>query len=244
MNSNSTNTVFSDQCHHINCCEEILLLHPQKVIFWPAQSAILVADIHLGKEHVFQRAGMAVPSGSSIADIEKLSALIELCQAKHLLILGDLLHAVPQSNEPWLLRLKAFFDLHNRVNVEVISGNHDRKAGQKILKSVLDGRINWHQKNLNLGPFTLQHEPPSEQSTAYSLCGHLHPTYRLSSSRRESLRAPAFWFTDNMGVLPSFGEFTGGHNIKPLSHHRVFFVGPNSVIPIQQHTVSAENHTL
>ncbi len=206
-------------------------MHHERVVYWPALSTLLVADIHLGKEHVFQRAGMAIPTGPSAADIDRLSSLITQSHVSRLLVLGDLIHATPRPNEPWLNQLNDFLDLHSTVEVSVVAGNHDRTAGQKML----DNRIQWHQGKLRLPPFTLQHEPPAQKKQGeYVLCGHLHPAYRLRATNADTIRAPAFWFTQSVGVLPSFGEFTGGKTIDASKQDSVYIAGPGSIVAVQQ----------
>lgn len=68
-----------------------------------------------------------------------------------------------------------------------------------------------------LGPFACLHEPADSATPATSdagapiaieLSGHLHPAFRLTTSR-ESVALPCFWWYDRGVVLPSFGSFTG-----------------------------------
>ena len=58
--------------------------------------------------------------------------------------------------------------------------------------------------------------------------GHVHPVVRMRS-RRERMRLPAFWFTPQFGVLPSFGSFTGGAEIEPGPRDEVFAVAAGRV---------------
>ena len=76
----------------------------------------------------------------------------------------------------------------------------------------------------------MAHEPRRD-ADAYALCGHVHPTFRIKT-RADALRCPVFWFTDELGVLPSFGRFTGGYNVRPRREDRVLAVGPGAVIDV------------
>ena len=218
---------FKSQCCAASCAGVALLLHPQRAAYWSAAKTLLVADVHLGKEQVFARAGNPIPAGPSEADIDRLEQLVLQSGADRLLILGDLIHAQPNASESWLDRLTTFLDKHQQLCVEVIAGNHDKPAGQRLV----DNRIDWHTRPLHENAFVFQHEPGTDVR-GHVMCGHLHPCYRLSASRNDTVRAPVFWLGQRYSVLPSFGQFTGGHNVSPAKHDRLFMVGPNCVLPV------------
>lgn len=221
---------FLNRCHCIQCCDEQLYLHHERAIYWPGQRSLLVADVHFGKEHVFGRAGIAIPGGISQLNLDRLSRLVEATGAERLFILGDFMHAAPTARECWLLSLSQFLDQHGELAVQVITGNHDHRAGRQLV----DPRISWLSASLVISPFVLQHEP-ADDARGYLLSGHLHPAFRLRAGaargRGESLRAPAFWFRKQHAVLPAFGDFTGGHAIKPASGDHIYLCGPDCVLP-------------
>jgi len=218
---------FNAECCPTTCAGETVLLHPGKALFVPRTRALLVADVHLGKEYAFSRAGHAIPSGPSDADIQLLGKLVDASGAVHLHILGDLIHTTPDHREPWLHSLSRFLDHRPDLSVNVVAGNHDKHDAWALI----DSRINWHPKTLLHGPFVLQHEPGND-NRGHVLCGHIHPCYRLQTGRNDSIRAPVFWLGKNHSVLPSFGQFTGGHNVHPESDDLLFMVGPDCVVPL------------
>ena len=218
---------FSKPCCEAVCAGERVLLHPQSAMYWANTNTLLVADVHLGKEQVFARHGKAIPEGPSEADIERLSQLVTTSTASRLLILGDLIHAKPNSSEKWLSKLSRFLDRHEQLSVEVVAGNHDKPDGQHVI----DNRIQWHAKPLVEAPFIFQHEPGTH-SRGHVMCGHIHPCYRLSASRNDSVRAPVFWFGQQCTVLPSFGQFTGGYTVTPAKQDKLYMVGPDCVLPV------------
>jgi len=224
---------FEQQCFLTSCCDIPLLLHPQRAVYWAAQQTLLVADVHLGKEQAFARAGSAIPAGPSEADIDRLSDLVKKSGAARLLVLGDLIHARPNSTESWLHNLSLFLDKHGQLSVEVVAGNHDKPAGQQLI----DDRIRWHQHSLHEGALVFQHEPGTDPR-GHVMCGHIHPCYRLTVSRNDTVRAPIFWFGQQYSVLPSFGQFTGGYTVSPAKHDRLYIVGPDCVLPAYGHKSS------
>jgi len=227
LNSSSPVSEFEQQCCKTLCAGEKLWLHAEHAVYWPDRQTLLVADVHLGKEHVFGRAGNPIPAGPSNADIQRLSSLIDSTSASRLIILGDLIHAKPNSDEAWLDELSQFLNQHQQLSVEVVAGNHDKPAG----RALIDPRIVWHTQPLHDAAFVFQHEP-GEDNRGHVLCGHVHPCYRLIAGRNDTVRAPVFWFGKHCSVLPSFGQFTGGHTVTPVKTDRLYIVGPDCVLPV------------
>ncbi|QJD59767.1 ligase-associated DNA damage response endonuclease PdeM [Pseudomonas sp. gcc21] len=185
---------------------EKVVLHGDKALYYPAHATLMVADTHFGKGAFFRRKGLAVPTGQSQDDLQRLTALIQYFRPKRLIVLGDFFHHRPREGEPFLEQFPLWLKRHADVQVEAVIGNHDRHA------EGIDIGITWHA-TLDLGPFRLCHEPISVPGK-HILAGHLHPAYTLTVGR-DKLRAPVFWFREGVTVLPSFGALTGGWDIKP-----------------------------
>ena len=205
---------------------ERLELHPDRAAFWPARATLLVADVHLGKEHVFGRRGVPIPAGPSEGALARLARLVAATGAERLVVLGDLVHDAPAPGESWLGALSAFLDAHRSLAVEVCAGNHDRPAAREAV----DGRLLWREEPVADGPFVFRHHP-GDDPRGYALAGHLHPVHRVGG-RRRALRLPAFWFRAGHAVLPAFGEFTGGLAVRAEAGDRVWVAGPQRVVPV------------
>ncbi len=106
--------------------------------------------------------------------------------------------------------------------------NHDARAGDP--PSELD--IRCVDGALVEPPFVFTHRPaPSE--LGYVICGHIHPSARLSGLGRDRVRLPCFWFASAVAVLPAFGEFTGLADVSPEVGDRVWVVADESVIEVR-----------
>ncbi|MEO1575179.1 MAG: ligase-associated DNA damage response endonuclease PdeM [Pseudomonadota bacterium] len=210
----------------ITLAGESVELMAERALYWPASRALIVADVHLGKESIFGRSGLAIPDGSTGTDLARLADLVKRCRAQRLIVLGDLVHAPPDPAATWPAALSAWLDAHPALTVQVIAGNHDRPAARRRL----DTRIAWTEGPLQMSPFVLAHEP-LRTGNEYVLCGHLHPALRLKV-RSDALRSPVFWLTRDVGVLPSFGRFTGGYNVRPHAEDRVFMTGPGALVEV------------
>lgn len=212
----------------IHCSGEELWLHPKRVMYWPAGNTLFAADVHVGKEHVFSRAGVAIPGGISEDVLSSLFALCDASKAAKLTILGDFMHATPMAGESWLATLSELLAERPQLDMSIVAGNHDSSPGQ----GMIDGRVRWFQEATRIGPFVLQHEP-SESTHGYVLAGHLHPTWRLQAAGHRSLRLPVFWFRRKYAVLPPFGIFTGGMCVNPdKQHDSLYMVGDSCVVPV------------
>lgn len=201
---------------------ERLQLSPERAVYWPRRKMLLIADPHFGKGGVFRRAGLAVPSGDTATDLDRLSRLFAQTGARHLMILGDFLHAPPRGDEAWLDVFARWRESHRDMRITVTRGNHDR-----LPELPAHWDIEWLDGAQVQAPFLLQHEPEASD-LGYVLAGHLHPVVRLGG-RGDSMRSPVFWFGHEYAVLPAFGSFTGGATIRPRAGERLFAVGPEVV---------------
>jgi DNA ligase-associated metallophosphoesterase len=213
---------------------EELDLHAERALYWPRRRTLIVADVHLGKDAVFRRAGLPIPAGSVASDLARLEALVDRFAAERLLVLGDLLHAPlhPAKDAEWVEQVAAFRARHASLAFEGVRGNHDR-APERIPSS---WNLRWLDDATHEAPFVFMHDA-RDDDRGYALGGHLHPVMRLNSAT-DSLRLPVFWMRARYGVLPSFGGFTGGHPIgsRVRRGERIYAVAPEGVIDIGQRT--------
>ncbi|MEM7259111.1 MAG: ligase-associated DNA damage response endonuclease PdeM [Pseudomonadota bacterium] len=216
---------FTRESLAVCCSGEQLLLHPSKVALWAVKKTLLVADVHVGKEHTFARAGIPVPAGISEHTLNTLIHAVDSSAAERLIILGDLLHATPGRSESWQAHFNAQLATRRNLHVQVIIGNHDSKTARD--RVVAD--LNW-QQSLHEPPFVFTHEPHHDQR-GHVVAGHIHPVYKLTAGRRR-LRAPVFWCRQHYTVMPAFGKFTGGHLIEPDTDDRIFMIGDEQVIEV------------
>ena len=215
--------------HHevvIECAGETLILHSQRALYRPATRTLLVADIHLGKESVFGRAGLAMPYGIHPSNLLRLSRLISWYRPDQLMVLGDLMHTAPDRNETWPDEFLRWLKTHSSLDIAVVAGNHDRARARGVFGS----QVTWLDEPHVAAPFVYAHQPITSEGL-FTLAGHLHPTFLLAG-HGDRLRSPVFWFRSNSAVLPAFGTFTGGYNISRIPGDRIFFIGPEEIIEI------------
>ena len=180
-----------------------LVLLADRAVYWPAQSLLLIADLHLGKGDVFRRHGIAVPRGGTGQDLARLDRLIAQTGARRLLLLGDVVHG-PINAAHWQGQWLAWRQQHAGLGVQAVRGNHDRALERAALGIELLG------EGIECDGLWLCHEAPGDGRP--SLSGHVHPVVRLPGLARA---LPVFWQQDGQLVLPAFGAFTGGWRVRP-----------------------------
>jgi DNA ligase-associated metallophosphoesterase len=194
--------------------EEVLLL-AQRALYWPREKMLVVADIHFGKAASFRKLGVPVPGGTTSANVAALDALIAACDVRHIMFLGDFLHAKAAHADATLAVMLRWRLRHPALRLTVVRGNHDAHAGDP--PAALD--IAMVDEPHVLAPFAFCHHP-DVLVPSYVLAGHVHPLYRLRRGW-ELLTLPCFLIGDTRMVLPSFGAFTGGHAVAPQLAERI-----------------------
>jgi DNA ligase-associated metallophosphoesterase len=212
----------------IQIAGEALLARADATLFWPRESTLFVADVHLGKAASFRTAAVPVPVGTTASTLARLSAAIIESQAERVIFLGDLWHAKEGRKQEIIDSLDDWRGLHQALEMILVEGNHDRRAGelppQLNIRTVLEPHME--------GPFALCHYP-CEIKGSYCLAGHIHPSVTLRARARQSLNLPCFWFGQTTAVLPAFGDFTGTATIDPAPGDRVYVIADNRVHEVQ-----------
>lgn len=204
---------------------ESLILLPEKAIYCPDYSTLLIADLHLGKANHFRKSGIPVPQNTNKSNLDRLILLIQKHAPDRVIFLGDLFHSHYNIE---VEEFKNVLDSFAEISFELVQGNHDIMSPYQYEKL----KIKVHKDQLNLGTFVLTHEPLEEEHQNYNLAGHIHPSVRLKGRGRQQLKFPCFYFGEHRGLLPAFGEFTGTHSLKPKPKDKIFIIVNDEVISV------------
>lgn len=203
-----------------------LIALPSAALYWPDEATMFVADLHFGKAACFRAASIPVPLGTTQAALDRLGSEVLSYGTQRLVILGDFWHG-PTGRTPEIEgKLADWLEEHQALRIDLVTGNHDLRTGRRTELGHLV-----ESDEVAVGPFVCRHEPRcSEQG--YVLCGHLHPSIAIKGRGGRSVRLSCFWFTERIGVLPAFGEFTGTADIDPAPGDRVLGIAGNDVVRI------------
>jgi DNA ligase-associated metallophosphoesterase len=179
-------------------------------VFWPARSALLVADLHLEKMSSFVRAGRFLPPYDTGATLNRLAADLDITRPETVICLGDSFHRDEGTRtlaDADILTLGAMTELHRWIWV---AGNHDPAphglGGRCVAGLAMDG-------------VTLSHEPL--RGACGQISGHLHPAARVHTGGR-SVRKPCLAYDDRRMILPAYGASTGNLNILDIAFAGLF----------------------
>ena len=204
--------------HETTLCGERVVLHPERALHWPAGEALFVADVHLGKAASFRAGGVALPRGSTQADLARLASLLARTKAARLIVLGDFLHARAGRVAALDASFKAWRAAHQALNLVLVRGNHDDRAG--------DPPADWDVEVVGephlVAPFIACHMPMTPP-TGYALCGHVHPGVFLRGTA-DAQRLPCFVLGARRAILPAFGSFTSLATVTPAAGERLVAV--------------------
>lgn len=205
---------------------EKLVLLPERAIFWPERKAVLVADVHLGKDVSFRSLGVSVPGSATESSLCRLDDVLTLTEARELYVLGDLWHSrmgrTPEAMDCFLAWRRRW----SRMEMTLVEGNHDKLSG--ALPS--EGATTEVTEPFAVGPFSLCHYPDVSVETGYRLAGHVHPSVVLRGKARQAIQLPAFIFGPEGGILPAFGDFTGHGVLMPDAFDKTFVIAGEKVL--------------
>jgi DNA ligase-associated metallophosphoesterase len=206
---------------------EVLELCPERAMYWPRRRMLLVADPHFGKAAAFRAHGVRVPRGTTSGALARLDALVARLAPARIEFLGDFLHAREGRNAETFAVLAAWRARHAGVEMRIVRGNHDRRAGDPpddVGISCVDGPV-------REGALALAHHP-APCDDAYVLAGHVHPCATLIGPARQRERLPCFQLGRDVGVLPAFGDFTGCAEVELVGDDQVWVVADDQVLRV------------
>lgn len=188
------------------------MLDPMGALFWPEQRLLAVSDLHLEKGSSFARRGMLLPPWDTHATLDRLTLLLRRWSPETVVALGDSFHDASGSGRlpaTEQLRLNAMARAHRFVWVQ---GNHDPTP-----PAGLGG--DW-VKTFAAGPMLFRHEAVAMADPG-EVVGHHHPKATIPA-RSGSVSRPCFVFDGRRLMMPAFGAYTGGLDVRDPAIHRLF----------------------
>ena len=199
---------------------ELCVLRCSGALWLPGRQALIASDLHLEKGSAFAARGQMLPPYDSPATLARLEAEIEALDPRMVVLLGDSFHdskAVSRMDGAQLARRERLAAGREWVWLE---GNHDLDALAGALDQ-LPGRV---VETMALGGLFLIHEPQVEPAPG-EVAGHLHPAARVAAYGR-GVRRPCFVTDGRRLILPAFGAFTGGLDVRDPAVAGLFVTSP------------------
>jgi DNA ligase-associated metallophosphoesterase len=201
---------------------------PAGALYWPEHALLAVADLHLEKGSSFAERRVLLPPYDTAATLGRLAQLLARYAPRTVVALGDSFH---DGRGPSRL------DSEDRASLRVmqrdrdwiwITGNHDPEPSDGIGGQFMD--------LLKLGTLTFRHRP--ENAADGVIAGHLHPVARVARRGRAVSRR-CFACDGRRAVLPAFGAYAGGLNVRDRAFAAVFETLAFTAYMLGEHRVYA-----
>jgi len=198
--------------HEIEIAGEACLADTSGALYLASTRTLIVSDLHLEKGSSFARRGMMIPPYDTVATLLRLKRVIDHYDPACVIALGDSFHdrgAAARLGEEDRAKIAAL-----QINRDWIwiSGNHDPDPPQGLAGQMRD---EWR-----IGALVFRHEPVQGPAMG-EVAGHLHPVARVVTPRG-SLRRRCFVSDGARCILPAFGAYAGGLNLRDKAFAPLF----------------------
>lgn len=198
---------------------EPAVLRTSGALWLPDHRALIVADLHFEKGSAYAARGQLLPPYDTRETLTRLEKEVAATAPDLLIFLGDSFHdgrAEDRLAGDDAARLAALAD--GRRLVWVV-GNHDADGPRSLPGEIID--------EMALGLLLLRHEPQDGHQPG-EVSGHLHPAAKVVG-RGGRVRRRCFATDGGRVVLPAFGAYAGGLNIKDAAFAGLFSTRPLAV---------------
>lgn len=180
------------------------------------QRTLVVADLHLEKGSAYAMRGQMLPPYDTRETLRRLQAEVMATLPDAVVLLGDTFH--DRKSEDRLARddAQTLRSLAGATRLIWVIGNHDADGPRALPGDVAD--------ELSVAGLTLRHEPVDGPQVG-EVAGHLHPCARVVASRG-SVRRRCFVTDGSRMVVPAFGAYAGGLNIRHAAFAGLFSQPP------------------
>lgn len=189
-----------------------VMLRASGAMWLAAERALVVADLHLEKGSSYAVRGQMLPPYDTRETLSRLETEVAALDPEIVVLLGDTFH--DRKSEARLapddaLRLTT---LAMQRRLIWVIGNHDADGPQMLPGEAVD--------ELELCGLTFRHEPRGGPQ-AGEVAGHLHPAAIVRASRG-SVRRRCFVTDAERAILPAFGAYAGGLNVRDQAFAGLF----------------------
>ena len=196
--------------HAIAIAAIALIADPAGALYWPEQGLLAIADLHLEKGSSFAARGQLLPPYDTAETLARLTRLIARYAPRCVVALGDSFHDGGGAARLSRSDRESIGALQRGRDWIWITGNHDPEPAVDI------GGV--FESSLTTGVLTFRHLPTGANG---EIAGHLHPVARIAH-RGRAVGRRCFAADAMRLVMPAFGAFTGGLNIRDAAFADLF----------------------
>ena len=196
-----------------------VLLRASGALWLAAERVLVVADLHLEKGSAYAARGQMLPPYDTRETLGRLAAEAAQLRPATILLLGDTFHDGGAEARFSAEDVRTLTTIATVAELVWVVGNHDAD-GPRALPGRSAGA--WSVAGLSL-----VHEPTATPRFG-EVAGHLHPAARIKG-RVGSVRRRCFITDGERLILPAFGAFAGGLNVRDAAFRGLFRRPPLAV---------------
>jgi DNA ligase-associated metallophosphoesterase len=181
-------------------------------LFLESDGLLVLADLHLEKGSSYATRRVFLPPYDTAATLARVTALVARYRPRIVIALGDSFHDRRAAERIHHADRDSLRAVQTGRDWIWIAGNHDPEPPRDLGGQALE--------TFSLGPIVFRHEP-TQGAARGEIAGHLHPVARVVTSRG-SLRRRCFASDGERCVMPAFGAFAGGLNLRDVAFARLF----------------------
>jgi DNA ligase-associated metallophosphoesterase len=173
-------------------------------LYWRAEKTLVFADLHFEKGSSFARRGALLPPYDTRETLARMRAAVERHAPQRVVALGDSFHDSDAAERLDDFERGTLRTLAQGVEWIWIAGNHDPAPPSRLGGTVAP--------EVAIGGLVFRHEPQCRPQPG-EIAGHLHPCATVVR-RGRGLRRRCFVSDGTRMILPAFGAFTGGLDVR------------------------------
>ena len=189
-----------------------VLLRASGALWLEDERALVVADLHLEKGSSYAARGQMLPPYDTRETLRRLAAEVAALAPAVVVLLGDTFHDRRSEARLAADDAEALRELARGRTLVWVVGNHDADGPQALPGETAD--------ELSMLGLTFRHEPQAGPQPG-EVAGHLHPAARVTASRG-SVRRRCFITDGERAILPAFGAYAGGLNVRDKAFAGLF----------------------
>jgi DNA ligase-associated metallophosphoesterase len=188
-------------------------------LWFEHDNVLVVADLHLEKGSAFAQRGQMLPPYDTADTLGRLSVEVEALAPRTVVFLGDGLHDRRAGLRIAVADIGRLAELARGRALLWVRGNHDPDGPGRLPG---DGVV-----EVTVAGLALRHEPSPGPGHAEA-AGHLHPCARVTA-RGRAVRRRCFVTDGDRLILPAFGAYAGGLNVRDKAFSGLFSQAPLAV---------------
>ncbi len=179
-------------------------------------ATLVVADLHLEKGSSYARRGQMLPPYDTRETLRRLMAEVAALMPRTVILLGDTFHDRTSEDRLAADDAAALRALAAGRRLVWVVGNHDADGPRALPGDAVDEIVT--------GGLTFRHEPQGGFQPG-EVAGHLHPAARVKAPRG-TVRRRCFVTDGERAILPAFGAYAGGLNVRDAAFSGMFVRPP------------------